>query len=183
MNRERIAEMLAGLGPLAERINGEPEPTTRTPVELLSALNEFTEIVRYRNTRRSKSNTLKLESEADVQDALYMVLRPWVRDLVSENPAGKTANRYTVADFTSASARTVIEAKFIRDVVHGKSVTKEMNDDIEQYRQHPDCDHLIFFLWDPDTLIADKEALRSHYEIPRVIGGKSINCYVVVKPG
>jgi hypothetical protein len=80
------------------------------------------------------------------------------------------------------AARTVIETKFIRDEAHGKGVTKEMNDDIQMYRRHPDCDHLIFFLYDPESLIPDVQALKAAYEVSWMIDGKALRCYVVVKP-
>ena len=82
---------------------------------ILGALNEFQECVRYLNTRRSTAAILSLDSEAAVQDAIFLMLRPWIRDLVPENPTDKVASRYTIKDFVSRSARTVVEAKFIRD--------------------------------------------------------------------
>lgn len=56
---------------------------------VLAALRSFTDIVRYLNTRRSAGAILDLKNEAAVQDALYLMLRPWVLDLVPENPTDK----------------------------------------------------------------------------------------------
>jgi hypothetical protein len=96
------------------------------------------------NTRRSTGARLNLQSEADVQDAIYLMLRPWVEDLISENPTDKVGNRYSIKDFLSKSLRSVVEVKYIRDESHGKNISKELHDDIEVYRRHPYCDHLIF---------------------------------------
>ncbi len=74
-------------------------------------------------------------------------------DLVPENPTDKVASRYSIKDFLSVSARTVIEAKYVRESGHGKSITKELHDDIENYRHHPACRNLVFFIYDPDSLI------------------------------
>ena len=101
--------------------------------EVISALSEFMECVRYLNTRRSKTN-LNLDSEDAVQDAIYLMLRPWVMDIRPESPTGKIANRYAIKDFLLPSLRTVVEAKYIRDKSHGKSISQEINDDIETYR-------------------------------------------------
>ena len=100
----------------------------------MAALNSFTDIVRYLNTRRSTGAILELANEAAVQDALYLMLRPWILDLVPENPTDRIANRYSIKDFLSRSARLVIETKYVRDKEHGKALAKEINDDIENYR-------------------------------------------------
>lgn len=150
---------------------------------ILKALDEFMECVRYLNTRRSTSAVLALNSEAAVQDALYLMLRPWVLDLVPETPTDKIASaRYTIQDFLSESAKTVIEAKFIRDAAHGKSITKELHDDIETYRTHPSCRHLVFFIYDPDVLIPDRAALRRQIAVERTYAGSPLTCHLVVKP-
>lgn len=150
---------------------------------ILKALHEFMECVRYLNTRRSTSAVLALDSEAAVQDALYLMLRPWVLDLVPETPTDRiAAARYTILDFLSPSAKTVIEAKFIRDDAHGKAITKELHDDIETYRAHPSCRHLVFFIYDPDVLIPDRAALERQIMVERTYAGAPLSCHLVVKP-
>ena len=149
---------------------------------VLKALDEFMECVRYLNTRRSTGAVLTLDSEAAVQDAIYLMLRPWVLDLIPENPTDKVAGRYVIKDFLSASAKTVIEAKYIRDVTHGKNITKELHDDIETYRHHPSCRFLVFFIYDPDALIPDHGALQRQIAVERIYDGVPLTCHLVVKP-
>ena len=149
---------------------------------IVRALGEFMESVRYLNTRRSDDAILKLDSEAAVQDALYLMLRPWVVDLVPENPTGKIANRYTIKDFVSRSARTVIEAKYVRDKRHGRDLSKELHDDIETYRSHEACRHLVFFIYDPNALIPDRAALARQICVERVYDGMAVTCHLVVLP-
>lgn len=149
---------------------------------LISALQEFMECVRYLNRRRSTGAILNLNSEAEVQDTVYLMLRPWIHDLVPENPTDRIANRYSVKDFLSCSLRTVIEVKFIRNADHGKSVVKELNDDIETYRYHQYCDHLIFFIYDPDAHIPDVSSLVRHVSDKRTYSEKTLHCYVIVRP-
>lgn len=140
------------------------------------------ECVRYLNTRRSEGAVLKLESEADVQDAIFIMLRPWIPDLTYENPTDKSGNRYVIKDFVIPSARVVIEAKFVRDKAHGKSISKELHDDIEMYSQHASCDDLIFFIYDPDSEIPDQRALRADIVRPRSYGSKALRTYLIVCP-
>ena len=151
-------------------------------VTIIAALNEFQECVRYLNTRRSTGAVLNLESEADVQDALFLMLRPWIHDLGPENPTDRISNRYSIKDFICHSARTVIEVKYVRDASHGKNISKEMHDDIEVYRHHPRCRTIIFFVYDPNSLIPDQGALRTQIEEPRTYSGKSLRCVLIVKP-
>lgn len=177
---EYQAEILAGLATIQPNVkNAEP---TVSHNQIKSALEQFMECVRYLNTRRSKGAKLNLESEADVQDALYLMLRPWVLDLVNENPTSKVGNRFGIKDFVSKSAETVIEVKYVRDSTHGKQIAKELHDDIETYRHHPSCKHLIFFIYDPDSLIPDVGALGAEIVVSRVYNGRPLYCDMIVKP-
>jgi hypothetical protein len=182
-DRVRIAEAVSALS----NKYGRKSPATAEAVpvgagRIVLALAEFMECVRYLNTRRS-STVLTLDSEAAVQDAIYLMLRPWVLDLVSENPTDRVAaSRYSIKDFLSKSAKTVIEAKFIRDAAHGKNITKELHDDIEIYRSHPHCENLIFFIYDPNALIPDKGALERQIVVARSYDGVSLTCHLIVRP-
>lgn len=110
------------------------------------------------------------------------MLRPWVSDLIPEDPSGKIGNRYTIKDFISSSARTIVEAKFVRDKEHGKSISKELHDDIETYRHHPQCDNIVFFVYDPDTYISDCDALKRAIHVARSYDGHALNVLLIVKP-
>ena len=123
-----------------------------------------------------------MSDEPAVQDALYLMLRPWILDLTPENPTDKVANRYAIKDFLSHSNRFVIEAKYVRTPEHGKSISKELNDDIETYRYHASCDDLVFFIYDPDGNIPDAAALERHLETSRKYDQKVLRCHAVIKP-
>lgn len=182
-----IKKSAAVIGGIAKISANSKRTELKAPLifEVISALNEFDVCIRYLNTRRSKGAVLNIASEADVQDVLYLLLRPWVVDLLYESPGDKTANRYVVKDFSSAASRLVIDAKYIRDKDHGRLISKELHDDIEMYRSHPRCDDLIFFIYDPDALIPDQRALRDSIEIDRAYGSsgeKRLRCHLIVKP-
>lgn len=181
---ESVAAVIGGLARLGSESRPPNKALTGT-VSAITALEEFDACVRYLNTRRSAGAVINIQSEADVQDVLYLLLRPWIFDLVYESPTDKSANRYVIKDFSSAAARFVIDAKYIRDKDHGRLVSKELYDDIEMYRNHPHCDDLIFFVYDPDALIPDKRALREAIEIERAYGQaekKRLKCHLIVKP-
>jgi hypothetical protein len=176
---------MVGFDELRTKASSEVQKATTARVEVarvIAALNSFSDCVRYLNTRRSGGALLTLDNEAAVQDALYLMLRPWIVDLVPENPTDRVANRFAIKDFLSLSNKLVIEAKYIRDAAHGKSIVKELNDDIETYRYHPNCDDLIFFIYDPDGLIPDGAALERHLTSPRTYSDKALRCHAVIKP-
>jgi hypothetical protein len=173
---------LAQLGTAIKSLSVLPTPGIRPA---LLALQEFDACVRYLNTRRSAGAIINIQSEADVQDVLYLLLRPWIIDLTYESPADKSANRYAIKDFSSRSGSFVIDAKYIRDKDHGRLISKELHDDIEMYRTHPHCDDLIFFVYDPDAFIPDQRALRQAIEIERAYGQggeKRLKCHLIVRP-
>jgi hypothetical protein len=110
------------------------------------------------------------------------MLRPWITDLTWENPTDKIAGRFAIKDFLSKSARVVIEAKYVRDAAHGKNLTKELHDDIENYRNHSHCRDLVFFVYDPDVFIPDRQALERQIVVNREYDGVPLSCHLVVKP-
>lgn len=179
------AAVVGGLAELSSRFptsSATPAPTVEST---LLALREFDACVRYLNTRRSSGAVINIDSEADVQDVLYLLLRPWILDLVYESPGDKAANRFAIKDFSSVAGKFVIDAKYIRDKEHGRNISKELHDDIEMYRTHPHCDDLIFFVYDPNGLIPDQRALREQIEVDRAygVGGtKRLRCHLIVKP-
>ncbi len=182
---KRHADICEALGTLRQKY-GPTQISSRDAdsASIVAALHQFQECVRYLNTRRSAGAVLNLETEADVQDALYLMLRPWVHDLIPEDPTGKIANSYSIKDFCSRSARTVIEAKFVRDTAHGKTISREMHDDIETYRHHNYCDTLVFFVYDPNCLIPDQQQLKDQIEEERFYkqSGRTLRCVLIVKP-
>jgi len=182
---EMAASALGNLSSLGSDLNAKSTAPSPGIAPVLLALREFDACVRYLNTRRSAGAVINIQTEADVQDVLYLLLRPWVVDLAYESPADKSGNRYVIKDFSSASGRFVIDAKYIRDKEHGRLISKELHDDIEMYRTHPRCDHLIFFVYDPEAFIPDQRALRESIEIERAYGHageKRLTCHLMVKP-
>lgn len=179
------AHTIGGLSELAVQSKCDAVVVVPGIAPVLLALREFDACVRYLNTRRSAGAVFNIENEADVQDVLYILLRPWVLDLSYESPGEKAGNRYAIKDFISCSGRFVIDAKFIRDKDHGRLISKELHDDIEMYRMNPKCDHIVFFVYDPNAFIPDQRALRETIETERAYGPRGerkIQCHLIVKP-
>jgi len=178
---QEAATEIQSLSPYQNLLKLALPPGLSVP-KVVCALEQFPECVRYLNTRRSSGAVIDINGEADLQDVVFLMLRPWLVDLIPENPTDKIASRYVIKDFLSKELALVVEAKYVRDKKHGKNITKELHDDIETYRNHPDCDNLIFFIYDRDALIPDVRGLRKQIEGTRKYEGKQIAVYCVVKP-
>lgn len=163
----------------ASRAPSSPALSVQTVV---SALEQFQECIRYLNTRRSSGAVLNINAEPDVQDVVFLMLRPWITDLVPENPTDKVASRYSIKDFLSRQLQLVVEAKFIRDKKHGKEISKELHDDIEMYRNHHSCKNLVFFIYDRDALIPDVSALKKQIEGVRSYAASQLGVFCIIKP-
>ena len=160
-------------------------PAAQDPPTLaraLAILEEFGTCASYLRTRRARGGTLKLESEADVQDVIFTMLKPSVPDLIPESPIQKVASRYVIQDFVTKQLQLVIEAKFVRDQKHATGITKELNDDIEMYQHDPNCQTLVFFVYDPQGLIRDRGDVKRHIEKIRTFGGRAVQYFLIVKP-
>ena len=93
---DTLLNLLSGVDAIRKKQNlRDKVPEKRVEVvRVIAALQSFSDCVRYLNTRRSKGALLKLDSEAAVQDALYLMLRPWLVDLVPENPSKSASVSY-----------------------------------------------------------------------------------------
>ena len=186
MSETQLTTILTGIEALgrkgANNSSGKHEDVGPTVKQVLDALGSFNEIVRYLNTRRSKGAILDITNEAAVQDVVYLMLRPWVLDLIYENPTDKVGNRYTIKDFVSPQGKFVVEAKYVRNADHGKKIVSELNDDIETYRYHRSCEDLIFFIYDPENHIPDAASVERHLRTSRSYDGKTLRCHGMIKP-
>ena len=87
-----LARLCAGLASIPRKHGlACPAEDRRDCRPIVVALEQFQESVRYLNTRRTTGAILRLESEADVQDALFLMLRPWIRELIPEDPNSRIA--------------------------------------------------------------------------------------------
>jgi REase_DpnII-MboI len=114
--------------------------------------------------RRKGLPTLAFDSEYDVQDLLHVLLRPWVKDIRSEEYTPSYAGKSTRMDFLLPDHTTVVELKFVRDVAHGKNIGQELQIDIGHYRQHPKCQRLLCVVFDPNNFLVNSGGLASDLE-------------------
>jgi REase_DpnII-MboI len=101
---------------------------------------------------------LEVINEYDVQDLAETALRALFTDVVREDPAPKNAGSSKRIDLTIPSASIVIECKYVRDARHATKIADELKIDFESYHEHPACQSLFVYIYDPCNYISDPVA-------------------------
>jgi REase_DpnII-MboI len=146
---------------------------------VISVLYQFDACLRYLKSRSRTSITVS--DEYQLQDFIFLMTKPVISDLVPEEPNPRIASRFTIDDFVSKKLALILEAKYIRDRAHGKSISKELHDDIEMYRTNEHCSTIIFFIYDPGKFIPSAESLVKHIETKRTYDKKILTTICIVK--
>lgn len=123
---------------------------------LLEILDAFPTLVGYLNGRRGSAKATMVQSEADVQDVLYLALKPAFSDLVYEEPTKKGAAAYSIGDFSVPCLNLILEVKYVGSATDVKGKADEMCEDIWKYSTQSDCRRIVFFVYDPFLLIPDR---------------------------
>ena len=118
--------------------------------------NKVSRQLRYRHENRS---TLDIEDEYDVQDLLHALLLLFFDDVRTEEWAPSFAGMPARMDFLIKQENIVIEVKKTRKGLADKEIGNQLIEDIERYKQHPDCKQLICFVYDPDGQIRNPDGL------------------------
>lgn len=112
------------------------------------------------NKERSKRPTIEMRDEYDVQDSLHALLKLHFDDVRSEEWAPSYAGGQSRMDFLLKRERIVIETKFMGARLTQAEVTRQLTIDEKYYRQHPDCQTLVCFVYDPEGKCDNPAALE-----------------------
>jgi len=182
-----LAEAGVSAGPSAEGIR-PPRVAPREPVgipELFHILDVLPSLVAYLKARRATRRLMQIDSEADVQDLLFLALKPSFPDLVYEEPSRKGAAGYSIGDFRIPSLQLILEAKYVATVSDAKAKADEIAEDIWKYTSQTDCQRIVFFTYDPLLLIPDRanyvRALSASVDDFRC-RGRPVEIQTVIKP-
>jgi hypothetical protein len=101
-----------------------------------------------------------VDDEYDLQDLLRSVLRLHFDDVRAEewNPSyGGVRSR---SDLLLKAERLVIETKMTRKNLTQPELVRQLIQDKEQYRGHPDCGALVCFVYDPEHRLSNPAAIE-----------------------
>jgi hypothetical protein len=165
-NFEKLAHRL--LRQLEIKANSDLEINTITissqqPLNLI--LDKFHIVVTQLRNRHNKKPTLIIEDEYDVQYLLNALLRINFEDVRKEDYIPSYAGGSTRVDFLLKREKILIEVKKTRDTLKDKEIGNQLIIDIAHYKSHPDCKHLVCFVYDPDNLVANPRGLEDDLNI------------------
>lgn len=128
--------------------------------------------------RYNSRETLKISDEYDVQDLFHALLKIYFDDVRPEEYSPSRGGASSRLDFLLKNEKIVIEVKMASDKLTDKKIGEQLIIDIERYREHPDCDTLICFVYDPDMHIRNPTGLEK--DLSRKEG--SLEVVVMVAP-
>ena len=116
--------------------------------EILS--NFSNSITKITKSRRKNHPPFEINDEYDVQDLIYLMLKPIFKDLKEEEYTPKTGGKSTRIDLVLPTEVIVIETKMIKDSdMNEDKFIKEIKEDIQSYYKYPNLKWLIVFVYDP----------------------------------
>lgn len=124
----------------------------------------FHAVARQLRSRHSDRHTISIEDEYDVQDLLHALLKLHFDDVRPEEWSPSYAGKASRLDFLLKEERTVIEVKKTRASLKEGKLGEELIIDRARYEQHPDCDTLVCFVYDPEGRIGNPIGLERDLE-------------------
>jgi len=114
--------------------------------------------------RHDGRTTLEVNDEYDVQDLLHAFLRLHFDDIRPEEWTPSYAGRSSRVDFLLKAERIVVEAKKTRASMKAGELGEQLIIDRARYEQHPDCDTLVCFVYDPEGRIGNPAGIERDLE-------------------
>ena len=124
-------------------------------------LRRFHRTVRQLKHRHNDRIPLLIEDEYDVQDLLHAILRGLFDDVRPEEYTPSYAGGASRMDFLLKSEQIVLETKVASSSLRDKQIGEQLIVDIERYQSHPDCNHLLCFVYDPAGYLKNPSGLEN----------------------
>lgn len=145
-------------------------------VDLLCS--RFHNVVRQLRHRHADRTTIEIEDEYDVQDLFHSLLTIYFDDIRDEEWTPSHAGACSRVDFLLKQEKIVIELKKTRKGLAKKEIGDQLLIDIQRYKEHPDCENLICFVYDPEARIVNPRGLEN--DLTKTIDG--LNVKVIIRP-
>lgn len=142
------------------------EDADETTVDLVieRMLERFPDIVSSINRRHGGRNGFPINDEYDVQDLLRSLCVAYFDDVRDEEAVPSFAGKNSRIDLFLKDEDRFIEVKMTRDGLRDKKLGEELSIDIPQYKEHPGCEHLYCFIYDPGRLVRNPTGLKRDLE-------------------
>jgi hypothetical protein len=142
--------------------NDDVSPNPLITIETICS--RFHSVVRQLRVRHSNRPTLDVADEYDVQNLLHSLLRMHFNDIRPEEWTPSYAGNCSRMDFLLKPEKLVLEVKMTRRSMSDKDLVDQLIVDRNRYENHPDCEQLVCFVYDPDGRIGNPVAIASDLE-------------------
>jgi hypothetical protein len=121
----------------------------------------FGKVVRQLRQRYNNRTTIEIEDEYDMQDLFHSLLYLFFEDVRAEEWVPSYAGGASRMDFLLKKEKVSIELKKTRKSLDANELGKQLIVDIEKYKEHPDVNNLICFVYDPEFWIANPKGIEN----------------------
>ena len=140
--------------------------------------NKFHSVAKQLERRYNDRDTIKINDEFDVQNLLHSLCVIFFNDIRNEETNPSFADILTRSDFLLSNEKIIIETKFASRN-NFKKLSGEMIQDIPNYKRHPDCTSIFFFIYDPNYLFENRGGLKKDIES---LSDENVNVKVYIRP-
>lgn len=123
--------------------------------------NRFHAVSTQLRQRHNGRHTIEVEDEYDVQDLFHALLKLHFDDVRPEEWNPSYAGASSRSDFLLPEINTIIEIKKTRQSMSTKQLGDQLLIDIAKYKKHPQCNHLICFIYDPEGRITNPRGIEN----------------------
>ncbi|QSJ17720.1 hypothetical protein JYQ62_02240 [Nostoc sp. UHCC 0702] len=106
-------------------------------------------------------DTLRINDEYDTQDLLHALLTIDFEDVIREEVVPSFAGSSSRIDFLLKAEKIAVEVKYTSKTLKDEKIGEELLIDIAKYKNHPNCEYLLCFIYDPDRHLKNPEGLIS----------------------
>lgn len=111
--------------------------------------------------RHNNRASIEITDEYDVQDLLHSILKLHFKDVREEEYTPSYAGSSTRMDFLLKAENIVIEVKKTREKLSDKEIGQQLILDVAHYKNHPNCNVLKCFVYDPENRVKNPRGLES----------------------
>ena len=148
--------------------------------EVKRAIDSLTATIRSFNNREKGLEPWTISCEDDVRDLLYVMLRPTIFDIATEEATPSKAGTHKFADLYSNAVPFLMELKWIGRKGDWKKKVEEIYVDIQTYVTHPASETIFFVIVDNVRDIQDRQKLQRDLTGKQTIDGREIDIFLRV---
>ncbi|MDL2246778.1 hypothetical protein LJB96_04090 [Methanobrevibacter sp. OttesenSCG-928-K11] len=170
-NVKSAVEILKNIKKDFENDNLTINTTTNNKTSIDNILSIFDKFKGIINSLQNRTNSKKepnkplieINDEYDIQYILEILLLAFFDNLKVEESVPSTGSTGSKIDFLLPDEKIAIETKYFRSNMTNKKLGEELNDDIGKYFKHPNCELILFFIYDPNGQIRDYRAFERDF--------------------